>query len=41
LDRFVCSQCAACIALYIYCPLKISQHTAIIVKTAATKVSTP
>jgi len=34
---FISSQCAACIAVYIYCPLKITQHKAIIVKIAGNK----
>jgi len=31
------SQCAACIAVYIYCSLEITQHKAIIVKTSGNK----
>ncbi len=34
---FIYSQCATCIAVKIYCPLKITRHTAIIVKKTGNK----
>jgi len=37
MNKCKCGQCYACIAVYIYCPLKITQHTAIFVKIAGNK----